>query len=209
MDEEFGIASLVDQEFKSDQKKVKFWIKSLAPGENGRNFRCYFQCLLAIGSWRISCEISLRWMSLNLSDDKSPLVQVMYWRLMLPNHSLNQCWPIWYYWAKLNYCQVSNIRRTRSQHLKDSRTVLRLSLPNPLKPDIKSIPQIKLEQRLLALLQLHLSDRQFYCLLRCALYWNHQQCCWFLYVETCNFGETNPQYRVQEIACQVTHVLMT
>ena len=25
--------------------------------------------------------------------------------------------------------------------------------------------------------------------------WNHQQCCWFLYVETCNFGETNPQYR--------------
>ena len=40
-------------------------------------------------------------------------------------------------------------------------------------------------------------------------YWNHQQCCWFLYVETCNFGETNPQYRVPEIACQVTHVLMT
>ena len=39
--------------------------------------------------------------------------------------------------------------------------------------------------------------------------WNHQQCCWFLYVETCNFGETNPQYRVPEIACQVTHVLMT
>ena len=36
------------------------------------------------------------------------------------------------------YCQVSNIRRTKSQHLKDSRTVLRLSLPNPLKPDVKS-----------------------------------------------------------------------
>ena len=30
------------------------------------------------------------------------------------------------------YRQVSNIRRTKSQHLKDSRTVLRLSLPNPL-----------------------------------------------------------------------------
>ena len=39
--------------------------------------------------------------------------------------------------------------------------------------------------------------------------WNHQQCCWFLYVETCNFGETNPQYRAPKIACQVTHVLMT
>ena len=36
------------------------------------------------------------------------------------------------------YRQVSNIRRTKSQHLKDSRTVLRPSLPNPLKPDVKS-----------------------------------------------------------------------
>ena len=34
--------------------------------------------------------------------------------------------------------QVSNIRRTKSQHSQDSRTVLRLSLPNPLKPDVKS-----------------------------------------------------------------------
>ena len=34
--------------------------------------------------------------------------------------------------------QVSNIRRTKSQHLKDSCTLLRLSLPNPLKPDVKS-----------------------------------------------------------------------
>ena len=36
------------------------------------------------------------------------------------------------------YRQVSNISRTKSQHLKDSRTVLRPSLPNPLKPDVKS-----------------------------------------------------------------------
>ena len=36
------------------------------------------------------------------------------------------------------YRQVSNIRRTQSRHLKDSHTVLRLSLPNPLKPDVKS-----------------------------------------------------------------------
>ena len=40
----------------------------------------------------------------------------------------------WY----VKYRQVSNIRRTKSQHLKDSRIVLRLSLPNPLKPDVKS-----------------------------------------------------------------------
>ena len=36
-----------------------------------------------------------------------------------------------------DYRQVSNIRRNKSQHLKDSRTVSRLSLPNPLKPDVK------------------------------------------------------------------------
>ena len=36
------------------------------------------------------------------------------------------------------YRQVSNIRRTKSQHLRNYRTVLRLSLPNPLKPDVKS-----------------------------------------------------------------------
>ena len=36
------------------------------------------------------------------------------------------------------YHQVSNIRRTKSQNLKDSHTDLRLSLPNPLKPDVKS-----------------------------------------------------------------------
>ena len=40
--------------------------------------------------------------------------------------------------VSLAYRQVSNISRTKSQHLKDSRTVLRLSLPNSLKPDVKS-----------------------------------------------------------------------
>ena len=36
------------------------------------------------------------------------------------------------------YRQVSNIRRTKSQLLINSRTALWLSLPNPLKPDVKS-----------------------------------------------------------------------
>ena len=36
------------------------------------------------------------------------------------------------------YRQVSNIRRTKYHHLKGSHTVLQLSLPNPLKPDVKS-----------------------------------------------------------------------
>ena len=46
--------------------------------------------------------------------------------------------PVCQYHPNDNYRQVSNIRRTKSQHLKNSRTVLRLSLSNPLKPDVKS-----------------------------------------------------------------------
>ena len=36
------------------------------------------------------------------------------------------------------YRKVSNIRRTKSQKLNDSRLVFQLSLPNPLKPGVKS-----------------------------------------------------------------------
>ena len=32
-----------------------------------------------IDGWDISCEIALRWISLELTDDKSTLVQVMAW----------------------------------------------------------------------------------------------------------------------------------
>ena len=68
------------------------------------------------------------------------------------------------------YHKVSNIRRTESQYLEDFRTVLQLSFPNPLKPEVKSRMKMQLEQRRQAMLQLHLSDPQFYCLLRCCLY---------------------------------------
>ena len=37
------------------------------------------------------------------------------------------------------YRKVSNIRRTKCQNLNDSRLVLQLSIPNPLKPSVKSI----------------------------------------------------------------------
>ena len=36
------------------------------------------------------------------------------------------------------YCKVSNISRTKSQNLNDSHLVLKSSLPNPLKPGVKS-----------------------------------------------------------------------
>ena len=67
--------------------------------------------------------------------------------------------------------QISNIKRTRSQNFKNvSLLVLRLYLPNPLKPCVKSRMKMQLEQRRQAMLQLHLSDQEFYCIIRCVLY---------------------------------------
>ena len=37
------------------------------------------------------------------------------------------------------YRKVSNIRRAKCQNLNESRLVLQLSVPNPLKPNVKSI----------------------------------------------------------------------
>ena len=63
--------------------------------------------------------------------NKPTLVQMMVCLLFstkcLPGPMLGNC-----------YRQVSNIRHTKSQNLNDSRSVLRLRLPNPLKPDVKS-----------------------------------------------------------------------
>ena len=70
-----------------------------------------------------------------------------------------------------NICRkISNIRRTKYQSLNDSRLMLQLPLPNPLKPGVMSRMKVLLEQRRQAMLQLHLSDHQFYFLLRCVLY---------------------------------------
>ena len=67
-----------------------------------------------------------------------------------------------------NYRKSSNIRRTQSRNLHVSHLALQLSLPNPLKADVKSRIKIQSEQRRQAMLQLHLSDQQG--LVRCDLY---------------------------------------
>ena len=48
---------------------------------------------LVIDGWIIHCEIALRWISLDLTDIKSTLVQVMGWCHQAPSHYLTQCWP--------------------------------------------------------------------------------------------------------------------
>ena len=58
------------------------------------NFRyLILQIISVIDGWGISCELVLRWMSLDLIDDKSTLVQVMAWCHQATSHYLNQCWP--------------------------------------------------------------------------------------------------------------------
>ena len=71
-----------------------FSLNSLAPGKFEWNFRyLIFQILSVIDGWVVSCELALRWMSLDLTDDKSTLVQVMAWCRQATSHYLTQCWP--------------------------------------------------------------------------------------------------------------------
>ena len=65
-------------------------INSLAPGRFEWNFR---SVISVIDGWGIVCEIALRWMSLDLTDDNATLVQVMAWCRQATSHYLNQCWP--------------------------------------------------------------------------------------------------------------------
>ena len=58
---------------------------------------------------------------------------------------------------------------TKSRNLNVSRLVSQLSLPNPLKPGVKSRMNMQLKQRRYAMLHLHLSVQQCYYLLKCAL----------------------------------------
>ena len=61
-----------------------------------------FKLILLNGGWGISYEIALRWMPLNLTDDKSTLAQVMAWSHQATSHYLIQCWP-----SSMSPCMVS------------------------------------------------------------------------------------------------------
>ena len=70
------------------------WVNSLAPGRFKWNFGWLIVKLtLVTDGWVISCGIPLSWMSINLTDDKSILVQLMVWCRQATSHYLNQCWP--------------------------------------------------------------------------------------------------------------------
>ena len=83
-------------------------------------------------------------------------------------------------WSKpdeYEFHKISNISCTISQNSNDFRLVLHLFLSNPLKPGVKSRMKIYLEQHRQAMLQLHLSDQSFNCLIRCDLYYRFDGKC--------------------------------
>ena len=69
-------------------------INSLTPGKFVWYFwYLIFQTISVIDGLGISCELALIWMPLDLTDEKSPLVQVMAWCRQAKSHYLNQWWP--------------------------------------------------------------------------------------------------------------------
>ena len=69
-------------------------INSLALGRSGFNFKsAIFNLALLIGIFRSSYDNALSWMTWDLSEDKSTLVQVMAWCRQATSHYLSQCWP--------------------------------------------------------------------------------------------------------------------
>ena len=68
-------------------------LNSLAPGRCDFAFKLIiFKLISRIDVLSISCEIALRWMSGNLSDDELTLVEVMGCCRQTASHYLNQCW---------------------------------------------------------------------------------------------------------------------
>ena len=69
-------------------------IQLIFPGRFERNLRkVIFKLILMICGWGIFCKIALRWMSMDLTYNKSTLVQVMAWCSQATSHYVSQCWP--------------------------------------------------------------------------------------------------------------------
>ena len=76
---------------------ITYWgsiFNSLAPGRCGCDFKSMiFEFILQNSSLDNRCEIVVRWMPQNHTNEKSRLVQVMAWCRQATSHYLSQCWP--------------------------------------------------------------------------------------------------------------------
>ena len=66
------------------------------------------------------------------------MVLVMKRAFMIAISQVTSMLPVIIRCLKITHRKIFNIRRTKSQNLNDSRLVLLLPLPNPLKPSVKS-----------------------------------------------------------------------
>ena len=93
---------------------------SLAPGRFEQNLRLLiFKLISVTDGWGISCKIALRWMPLDLTDNKSTFVQVMAWCRQATSHYPSQFWhrfmspygvarPQWVKYHSTNLCPMHN-----------------------------------------------------------------------------------------------------
>ena len=73
---------------------VRLTFNSLAPGRCGSNSKSIiFKLIIRNNNFCTHCEIALKWMPHNLTDDKSTLTWVMVWCHQATSHYLSQCWP--------------------------------------------------------------------------------------------------------------------
>ena len=110
-------------------------LNSLWPGRFLWNFRwVLFKPITVIDGWDTCCEIALRKMSLDLTDDQLTLVQVMAWYHQAPSHYLSQCWPRSLspygvtrpHWVNVGQCFLCPVCCTK---IKDLHNVCTKSLP--------------------------------------------------------------------------------
>ena len=81
-------------QFSSGNVLILYLFNSLAPGGFENIFQnVFFKLISWIDTLSNSCEIALRSMPQNPSDDKSTLVQVMAWCRQAASHYLSQCCP--------------------------------------------------------------------------------------------------------------------
>ena len=70
------------------------WVNSFTPGKCGFHLKlAIFKLISRRDIFGISCEIELRQMPQNLTNEKSTLVQVMAWCHEATSHYLSQCGP--------------------------------------------------------------------------------------------------------------------
>ena len=119
---------------------MQIGINTLAPGRFQFHFRkAILKLSLVDYGWGISYKIAFRWMPLDLTDDKSTLVQLMVWCRQATSHYLSQCWPrsLLPYgvtrpqWVKSTKCDKTESNKRRSRLVQRAQDYHSLLLGDP------------------------------------------------------------------------------